>query len=787
MGVSAKMATLTQVLTRQVRTVQLASSQARWLSTTRTANVAMSKFDQTSPMPYEKMLKTLDVVRGRLARPLTLSEKILYSHLDDPHNQDIVRGESYLRLRPDRVAMQDATAQMAMLQFIRSGLPKVAVPSTIHCDHLIQAQIEGGKDLERAKDINKEVYNFLATAGAKYGVGFWKPGSGIIHQIILENYAFPGLLMVGTDSHTPNGGGLGGLCIGVGGADAVVVMADIPWELKCPKVIGVKLTGELKGWTSPKDVILKVAGILTVKGGTGAIVEYHGPGVDSISCTGMGTICNMGAEIGATTSVFPFNGRMEDYLAATGRQEIANEAKAVQAQLLSPDEGCQYDQLIEIDLSTLEPHVNGPFTPDLATPIGDLGETAKKNEWPLEVKDGLIGSCTNSSYEDMCRVASIIKQATAHGLKSKGTFYITPGSEQIRATIERDGLAETMREFGGIVLANACGPCIGQWDRQNVKKGEKNTIVTSYNRNFTGRNDANPATHAFVTSPEITVALSLAGTLDFDPRTQKLQGADGQEFLLDSPYGDELPTAGFDPGEDTYQHPPSDGSGVTVDVDPKSDRLQLLSPFQKWDGGDLKDARVLIKVKGKCTTDHISAAGPWLKFRGHLENISNNMLIGAVNSENDAVNKVVNHVHGGEGGVPEIAIQYREAGIPWVVVGDENYGEGSSREHAALEPRFLGGRAIIVKSFARIHETNLKKQGMLPLTFADKSDYDKVQPTDTVTLNDLASFAPGKQVVATLKHADGSSDDIMLNHTFNEQQIEWFKAGSALNRMKEMK
>merc|ERR1719273_475853 len=731
------------------------------------------------------LVKNLEVVKARLARPLTLSEKILYSHLDEPDSQDIVRGESYLRLRPDRVAMQDATAQMAMLQFISSGLPKVAVPSTIHCDHLIQAQIEGNADLARAKDINKEVYNFLATSGAKYGVGFWKPGSGIIHQIILENYAFPGLLMVGTDSHTPNGGGLGGLCIGVGGADAVDVMADIPWELKCPKVIGVKLTGELKGWTSPKDVILKVAGILTVKGGTGAIIEYHGPGVDSISCTGMGTICNMGAEIGATTSVFPFNSRMEDYLAATGRQDVAAEAQAVKAELLTPDEGCEYDQLIELDLSTLEPHVNGPFTPDLATAIGDLGETAKKNGWPLEVKDGLIGSCTNSSYEDMCRVASIIKQATAHGLKSKGTFYITPGSEQIRATIERDGLADTMREFGGIVLANACGPCIGQWDRQNVKKGEKNTIVTSYNRNFTGRNDANPATHAFVTSPELTVALTLAGTLDFDPRNEKLKGANGEEFVLENPYGDELPQAGFDPGEDTYQHPPADGSEVTVDVDPNSDRLQLLTPFIKH-GTDLKDLAVLIKVKGKCTTDHISAAGPWLKFRGHLENISNNMLIGAVNSANDKVNNIKNYDTGAEGGVPQIAKTYKDAGVKWVVVGDENYGEGSSREHAALEPRFLGGAAIIVKSFARIHETNLKKQGMLPLTFNNKADYDKIQPDDLMTLNDLANLSPGRPITATLKHSDGSTEDIVLNHTFNEPQIAWFQAGSALNRMKEV-
>merc|ERR1712180_243550 len=751
MGVSVKMATITQLFSKQVPKLCLIN-EARCLHTSKVACVAMSKFDQGSEMPYEKLVKNLEVVKSRLNRPMTLSEKILYSHLDEPATQDIVRGESYLRLRPDRVAMQDATAQMAMLQFISSGLPKVAVPSTIHCDHLIQAQFEGNADLARAKDLNKEVYNFLATSGAKYGVGFWKPGSGIIHQIILENYAFPGLLMVGTDSHTPNGGGLGGLCIGVGGADAVDVMADIPWELKCPKVIGVKLTGQLKGWTSPKDVILKVAGILTVKGGTGAIVEYFGEGVDSISCTGMGTICNMGAEIGATTSVFPFNGRMADYLVATERKNIADLATEYKSALLSPDSGCQYDQVIEIDLSTLEPHVNGPFTPDLATPISKLGETAKKNSWPLEVKDGLIGSCTNSSYEDMCRVTSLIKQALGKGLKSKGTFYITPGSEQIRATIERDGLADTMREFGGIVLANACGPCIGQWDRQNVKKGEKNTIVTSYNRNFTGRNDANPATHCFVTSPEMTVALTLAGTLDFNPRSQKLTGSDGSEFAPESPYGDELPAQGFDPGEDTYQHPPEDGSGVAVDVNPTSDRLQLLSPFSKWDGGDLKDLRVLIKVKGKCTTDHISAAGPWLKFRGHLENISNNMLIGAVNSENDEVNKVKNQDTGVYDQVPEVAKQYRDNGIKWVVVGDENYGEGSSRDHAALEPRFLGGSAIIVKSFARIHETNLKKQGMLPLTFSDKADYDKIRPDDKITLNDLVNFAPGRPVVATLKH-----------------------------------
>merc|ERR1712045_968600 len=573
-------------------------------------------------------------------------------------------------------------------------------------------------------------------------------------------------------------------CIGVGGADAVDVMADIPWELKCPKVIGVKLTGELSGWTSPKDVILKLAGILTVKGGTMSIIEYFGPGVDSISCTGMGTICNMGAELGATTSVFPFNQRMADYLTATERSDIADEASKYKSSLLSPDADCKYDQVVEIDLSTLGPHVNGPFTPDLATPISKLGETAKANGWPLEVKDGLIGSCTNSSYEDMCRATNVIKQALAKGLKSKGTFYITPGSEQIRATIERDGLAGTMREFGGIVLANACGPCIGQWDRRNVEKGEKNTIVTSYNRNFTGRNDANPATHGFVASPEMTVALTLAGTLDFDPRTQKLTGADGQEFALESPYGDELPAQGFDPGEDTYQHPPADGSSVAVDVDPKSERLQLLTPFSKWDGGDLKDLRVLIKVKGKCTTDHISAAGPWLKFRGHLENISNNMLIGAVNSENDAVNAVTSQLSGKVGKVPDVAREYRDAGVKWVVVGDQNYGEGSSREHAALEPRHLGGIAVLTRSFARIHETNLKKQGMLPLTFADAADYDKITGNDKLYIVGLASLAEGVPVEIRVRSADGKEFDIKANHTFNSEQIEWFKHGSALNLMK---
>jgi len=749
------------------------------------AKVAMSSLDKDSYMPYEKLQENLHVVKRRLGRPMTLSEKVLYSHLDDAHNAELVRGESYLKLRPDRVAMQDATAQMAMLQFISSGLPRVAVPSTIHCDHLIQAQVDGPKDLARAKDINAEVYNFLSTAGAKYGVGFWKPGSGIIHQILLENYAFPGLLMIGTDSHTPNGGGLGGLCIGVGGADAVDVMADIPWELKCPKVIGVKLTGELSGWTSPKDVILKVAGILTVKGGTGAIVEYFGPGVNSISCTGMGTICNMGAEIGATTSVFPYNRRMHDYLAATSRKEIAKLADE-NADLLTPDEGAPYDRLIEINLSELEPHINGPFTPDLAHPVGKVGEAAVAAGWPTDVKVGLIGSCTNSSYEDMGRCASIVSQAMGHGLRSKSLFHITPGSEQIRATIERDGIAATLRDFGGVVLANACGPCIGQWDRQDVAKGDKNTIVTSYNRNFTGRNDANPNTHCFVTSPELVTAMSLAGRLDFDPRTDTLTGADGKEFKLDDPNAAELPVRGFDAGEDTFQPAPDDGSNVTVDVSPESQRLQLLSPFDKWNGQNLEQMTILIKTVGKCTTDHISAAGPWLRFRGHLDNISNNMFLTAVNAENKEMNKVQNKTTGDWGGVPDTARAYKAAGVQWCVIGDENYGEGSSREHAALEPRHLGGRAIIVRSFARIHETNLKKQGMLPLTFVDPADYDKIDSNDKVSLLGLSSLTPGKPVECKITRSDGSSFSVQLSHSMNEQQISWFKAGSALNRMKEV-
>ncbi|XP_074036025.1 probable aconitate hydratase, mitochondrial [Leptinotarsa decemlineata] len=749
------------------------------------AKVAMSKFDK-DPLPYEKLMKNLEVVKKRLGRPLTLSEKILYSHIDQPATQDIERGSSYLRLRPDRVGMPDGTALMAMLQFISSGLKRVAVPSTIYCDHLVVALEGAVKDLARAKEVNKEVYNFLESAGNKYGVGFWKPGSGILHQIILENYAFPGLLMIGTDSHTPNGGGLGGLCIGVGGADAVDVMANIPWELKCPKVIGVRLTGKLSGWTSPKDIILKVADILTVKGGTGSIIEYYGPGCDSVSCTGMATICNMGAEVGATTSVFPYNSRMSDYLKATRRAEIANEANKYKTVLLSPDEGAKYDQIIEINLDTLEPRVNGPFTPDLANPISKLGENAKKNDWPVDIKVGLIGSCTNSSYQDMGRCASIAKQAMEHGVKSKIPFNVTPGSEQIRATIERDGISQTLTEFGATVLANACGPCLGQWDRRDVKKGEKNTIVTSYNRNFSGRNDANPATHSFVTSPELVTALSIAGRLDFNPLTDEIEGADGKKFKLNPPFGDELPSKGFDPGQDTYIAPVEDGSELSVDVDPKSQRLQLLKPFDKWDGKDMEDMTILIKVKGKCTTDHISAAGPWLKYRGHLDNISNNLFIGATNAENNELNNVKNQLTGEWGAVPDVARYYKAKGVQWVAIGDENYGEGSSREHAALEPRHLGARAIIVKSFARIHETNLKKQGLLPLTFANASDYDKIQPSDKISLKKLNTLAPGKPVECEIKHADGKVEKILLNHSLSDLQIDWFKAGSALNRMKEL-
>jgi aconitate hydratase len=747
--------------------------------------VPMSVHEPDTQVNYAKMASNLEVVRKHIKTPLTLAEKVVYSHLDNPEDaKDITRGESYLKLRPDRVAMQDATAQMAVLQFISSGLPRTAVPSTIHCDHLIEAQVEGKKDLERAKDINKEVYNFLASAGSKYGIGFWKPGSGIIHQIVLENYAFPGVMMIGTDSHTPNAGGLGACAIGVGGADAVDVMANLPWELKAPNVIGVKLTGKLSGWTSPKDVILKVAGILTVKGGTGAIVEYFGPGLDSISCTGMGTICNMGAEIGATTSMFPYTPRMKDYLKATNRSNIAELCDEYK-DLLTADEGAEYDQVVEINLDELKPHVNGPFTPDLAHSIYEFGDAVKENGWPEKISAGLIGSCTNSSYEDMSRSANIVKQAKEAGISCKVPFLVTPGSEQIRATIARDGLTEEFESVGATVLANACGPCIGQWDRQDVKQGTPNSIVTSYNRNFTKRNDGNPKTHAFVASPEITTVLCFAGNIGFNPETDSLIDKNGNAFKFESPYGDELPARGYDPGEDTYQGYPEDGSHLDVDVDPKSDRLALIQQFDAWSGNDIEDCQVLIKAKGKCTTDHISMAGPWLKYRGHLDNISNNMLIGAVNAENDNVNNVKNMVTGEEGGVPDVARQYKAAGVPWVVIGDENYGEGSSREHAALEPRHLGGRAVIVKSFARIHETNLKKQGLLPLTFADPADYDRVRGTDKISVRGLKDFTPGKPLTLHVKPESGDEFDITVNHTFNEGQIVWFKAGSALNAMRE--
>ncbi|KAF9701061.1 hypothetical protein EKO04_000762 [Ascochyta lentis] len=744
--------------------------------------VEMTNWEKGNYINYQKMSENLKIVRGRLNRPLALAEKILYSHLDDPHNQDIERGTSYLKLRPDRVACQDATAQMAILQFMSAGMPSVATPSTVHCDHLIEAQVGNEKDLARAIDINKEVYDFLSTSCAKYNIGFWKPGSGIIHQIVLENYAFPGALLIGTDSHTPNAGGLGMAAIGVGGADAVDVMAGLPWELKAPKVIGVKLTGKLSGWTSPKDIILKVAGILTVKGGTGAIVEYHGPGVESLSCTGMATICNMGAEIGATTSVFPFNDRMYDYLKATKRQHIGDFSREY-AHELREDEGTEYDQLIEINLDELEPHINGPFTPDLATPISKFAEAVKANNWPEELKVGLIGSCTNSSYEDMTRAASIAEDAMAHGVKSKALFTVTPGSEQIRATIERDGQLKTFEEFGGMVLANACGPCIGQWDRRDVPKGTANSIISSYNRNFTGRNDGNAATHSFVTSPDLVVAMSIAGNLTFNPLRDELTGADGKKFKLKEPSGQGLPTNGYDPGQDTYQAPPEDRASVNVAVSPTSDRLQILSPFEAWNGKDAEDLPILIKCQGKTTTDHISMAGPWLKYRGHLDNISNNMLIGAINEENGEANKVKNSLNGEYGAVPDVARDYKKNGVKWVVVGDWNYGEGSSREHAALEPRHLGGLAIITRSFARIHETNLKKQGMLPLTFSDPADYEKIGPNDKVTIK-CTELAVGQPITMVVKPANGDKAfDIKLSHTFNEGQMEWFKNGSALNTM----
>ncbi|CAX40326.1 aconitase, putative [Candida dubliniensis CD36] len=769
------------------RTALRAPRSVRGLATaslTKDSQVNQNLLESHSFINYKKNLENVEIVKSRLNRPLTYAEKLLYGHLDDPHNQEIERGVSYLKLRPDRVACQDATAQMAILQFMSAGIPQVATPSTVHCDHLIQAQVGGPKDLARAIDLNKEVYDFLSTACAKYNLGFWKPGSGIIHQIVLENYAFPGALLIGTDSHTPNAGGLGQLAIGVGGADAVDVMSGLAWELKAPKIIGVKLTGKMSGWTSPKDIILKLAGITTVKGGTGSIVEYFGSGVDTFSCTGMGTICNMGAEIGATTSVFPFNDSMVDYLNATGRSDIAQFAQVYKKDFLSADEGAEYDQVIEIDLNTLEPHINGPFTPDLATPVSKMKETAIANGWPLEVKVGLIGSCTNSSYEDMTRAASIIKDAGAHGLKSKALYTVSPGSEQVRATIARDGQLKTFEDFGGVVMANACGPCIGQWDRQDIKKGDKNTIVSSFNRNFTARNDGNPATHAFVASPEMATVYAISGDLGFNPITDTLVGADGKEFKLKEPQGVGLPPDGYDPGENTYQAPPEDRASVEVVISPTSDRLQKLTPFKPWDGKDAERLPILIKAVGKTTTDHISMAGPWLKYRGHLENISNNYMIGAINVENGKANEVRNHYTGKYDGVPQTAAAYRDAGHKWVVIGDENFGEGSSREHAALEPRFLGGFAIITKSFARIHETNLKKQGLLPLNFKNPADYDKINFDDEVDLIGLTTLAPGKDVILRVHPKEGEAWEAVLTHTFNDEQLEWFKHGSALNFIK---
>jgi len=735
---------------------------------------------------YNQLPNKVALTRKLLNRPLTLAEKILYSHAFTPATRIFERGKDYVNFAPDRVAMQDATAQMALLQFDTCGRKQVAVPSTVHCDHLIQAKVGAVEDLHAAIDTNKEVYDFLSSISNKYGIGFWKPGAGIIHQVVLENYAFPGGMMIGTDSHTPNAGGLGMLAIGVGGADAVDVMAGLAWELKMPKVIGVKLSGKMNGWTSAKDVILKVAGILTVKGGTGAIVEYFGEGADSLSCTGKATICNMGAEIGATCSVFTYDDKMAAYLRATQRAEVAAIADNIRDDLrpdkevyLNPSK--YYDQVIEINLTELEPHVNGPFTPDLATPISKMAAAVAANGWPDKVEVALIGSCTNSSYEDISRSASIASQAKAKNLKAKSEFTVTPGSELVRFTIERDGYLNTFDNIGGVVLANACGPCIGQWARHIDDPNRKNTIVTSFNRNFAKRNDGLASTHAFVASPEIVTAYAIAGKLSFNPLTDKLTNENGEQVMLDEPKGYELPPNGFDVDDPGYLAPAEDGSTVEVIVKPDSQRLQLLEPFPFWEGSDLTGLRLLIKVKGKCTTDHISMAGPWLKYRGHLDNISNNMLIGAVNFFNNQTDKVKNARTAEYDTVPNTQRHYKRSRIGTVVVGDENYGEGSSREHAAMEPRHLGVRAIIVKSFARIHETNLKKQGMLGLTFAVKNDYDKVQEADVVDITGLKDFAPGKQLTMVLTHLDGKREKVKLNHTYNQQQIEWFKAGSALN------
>jgi len=740
---------------------------------------------------YERYPERIAAAREAVGKPLTLSEKILYAHLwDGAAKEAHQRGASYVDFAPDRVAMQDATAQMALLQFMQAGKDKVAVPSTAHADHLIQARIGADKDLQDGINKNNEVFNFLSSVCNKYGIGFWKPGAGIIHQVVLENYAFPGGMMIGTDSHTVNAGGLGMVAIGVGGADAVDVMAGMPWELKFPKLIGVKLTGRLNGWTAPKDVILKVAGILTVKGGTGAIVEYFGEGAESLSATGKGTICNMGAEIGATTSTFGYDDSMRRYLAATGRQDVVDAADAVAEHLTGDAEVYAnpeqyFDQVIEINLDELTPHLNGPFTPDLATPVAEMKEKAAANDWPTDIEWALIGSCTNSSYEDLTRAASIVADAVEKGIVPKAILGINPGSEQVRYTAERDGLIDTFNKLEGTrIFTNACGPCIGQWAREGAEKQEKNSIVHSFNRNFAKRADGNPNTHAFVTSPEMVAAIAISGKLDFNPVTDTLTNANGEEVKLAEPTGHELPSAGFAVEDNGYQAPAADGSDIEVVVSPDSQRLQLLSPFAPWDGTNIEGAKLLIKAFGKCTTDHISMAGPWLRYRGHLDNISNNCLIGAVNAYTQETNAVTNQLDGSVDEVPNVARAYKAAGVPSIVVGDHNYGEGSSREHAAMEPRHLGVRAVIVKSFARIHETNLKKQGMLGLTFDNEADYDLIQVDDTFNFTDLASFAPGKQLTLEVVHADGSSDTIKLNHTYNAQQIEWFKAGSALNLIK---
>jgi aconitate hydratase len=736
---------------------------------------------------YSEMPAKVDAARTALGRPLTLAEKILYAHLwKGVGITDFERGKAYVDFAPDRVAMQDATAQMALLQFDTTGRKKVAVPSTVHCDHLIVAKDESKSDLKKAVTENEEVYEFLSSISNKYGIGFWKPGAGIIHQVVLENYAFPGGMMIGTDSHTVNAGGLGMVAIGVGGADACDVMAGLSWELLMPKLIGVKLTGKLNGWTSPKDVILKVAGILTVKGGTNAIVEYFGEGATNMSCTGKGTICNMGAEIGATTSTFGYDESMARYLRSTGRADVAAAADEVKSYLTGDEEVYAnpekyFDKVIEINLSELEPHLNGPFTPDLATPISQMKEAAAKNNWPTKVEVGLIGSCTNSSYEDISRAVSLAKQVAEKGLKTKAEFTITPGSELVRYTIERDGFLDTFAQIGATVFANACGPCIGMWDRMGAEKQERNTIVHSFNRNFAKRADGNPNTLAFVASPEIVTALAIAGDLTFNPLTDTLINEKGEAVKLDPPSGDELPTRGFDVEDAGYQAPAEDGSGVQINVKPDSKRLQLLYPFAAWEGTDLKGLKLLIKAKGKCTTDHISMAGPWLKFRGHLDNISNNMLIGAQNFFNEKTDNVKNQLTGEYGTVPNTQRAYKAANVGTIVIGDENYGEGSSREHAAMEPRHLGVKVVMVKSFARIHETNLKKQGMLALTFANKEDYNKIQEDDNIDIIGLTSFTPGQSLHVVLNHSDGTAETIEANHSYNAQQIDWFKAGGALN------